>query len=212
MNELEPGLDLMLSLEHEDPAAWEAFDRTWRPWLASRVGRVARVRNWFWVTDVEDLVQEALALFGQRVREGRFRFQSEPQLKAYLLKAAFFVAMRWKRAARLQTRPLEGTGDHPAPRDLPAVDWVAAAWEASDRYRCLEMLVATLAQLGAQRRQVLELTLMGLKPWMIAERMGKTPGAISCLKFHALADLKRALDRTRFVEDCADTLEIELPR
>lgn len=212
MNELEPDLDLMVRLQHDDPHAWEAFDRTWRPWLAGRVGRVARARNWFWVTDPEDLVQEALVLFGQRVREGRFRFQSEPQLKAYLLKAAFFVAMRWKRAARLQTRPLDTTPDHPAPRDLPAIDWVAAAWEASDRYRCLEMLVATLAGLGTQRRQVLELTLLGLKPWMIAERMGKTPGAVSCLKFHALADLKRALEGTRFIQDCADTLEIELPR
>jgi DNA-directed RNA polymerase specialized sigma24 family protein len=210
VNSVEPDLDLMLRLQHDDPSAWEAFDRTWRPWLEIRVRRVARVRNWFWVTDHDDLVQEAMILFGQRVREGRFRFQSDPQLKAYLLKAAFFVAMRWKRAARLQTRPLEATENHPAPRDLPAIDWVAAAWEASDRYRCLEMLVATLAELGAQRRQVLELTLLGLKPWMIAERMGKTPGAISCLKFHALADLKRALDRTKFVEECADTLQLDL--
>lgn len=200
--------ELISSLKRGDETAWQAFDGAWRPWLSERVRRAARVRNWFWVTEHEDLVQEAFALFNQRLVEGRFRFQSEPQLKAYLIKAAFFVAMRWKRAARLQTRPLEPREGSGTISDLPATDWVAAAWEASDRHRCLELLVRTLAGLIPARRQVLELTLVGLKPLSIAERLGKTAGAVSCLKFHALADLKRALDETRFREDCGDTLEL----
>lgn len=207
MSSLDRAHEMMMQLALGEDSAWTEFDRTWRPWLATRVQRAARVRNWFWITDPEDLVQEALALFGQRVREGRFRFQSEPQLKAYLIKAAFFVAMRQKRVARLQTRPLEEPSGQ-ARTDLPAVDWVAAAWEASDRYRCLQLVVATLARLNTARRQVLELTLLGLKPMSIAERMGKTPGAISCLKFHALADLKRELEATDFSRDCGDTLEL----
>jgi len=204
--------ELIYALAHGDREAWEAFDAAWRPWLGSRVRRAARTRNWFWMTDPEDLVQEALALFNQRLMEKRFRYQSEPQLKAYLIRAAFFVAMRQKRAARLQTRSLpevEGPRDVPGNvADLPAVDWVSAAWEASDRRRCLELVARTLATLIPARRQVLELTLVGEKPARIAERMGKTAGAISCLKFHALADLKRALDETRFREDCGDTLEL----
>lgn len=205
---IEVTAELMSSLRRGDQKAWGEFDAAWRPWLATRVNRAARVRNWFWVTGHEDLVQEAFALFNQRLVEGRFRFQSEPQLKAYLVKAAFFVAMKWKRAARLQTRPIENRETGAPISDLPATDWVAAAWEASDRHRCLELLVSTLARLIPARRQVLELTLVGLKPLSIAERLGKTSGAISCLKFHALADLKRALDETRFREDCGDTLEL----
>ena len=205
---LELGPELMALLRRGDAESWAGFDAAWRPWLTERVRRTARLRNWFWISEPEDLVQEAFALFNQRLVEGRFRYQSEPQLKAYLVNAAFFVAMRAKRSARLQTRPLDdGPGGAPA-SDLPAVDWVAAAWAASDRYRCLELLVGTLKGLIPARRQVLELTLLGLKPLSIAARLGKTAGAISCLKFHALADLKRALDETRFREDCGDTLEL----
>lgn len=205
---MELGPELMALLKRGAPEAWASFDATWRPWLTERVRRTARARNWFWVSGPEDLVQEAFALFNQRLIEGRFRFQSEPQLKAYLVNAAFFVAMKQKRAARLQTRSLEDQREGRLPSDFPAVDWVAAAWAASDRYRCLELLVATLKGLIPARRQVLELTLLGLKPLSIAERLGKTAGAVSCLKFHALADLKRALDETRFREDCGDTLEL----
>lgn len=205
---VELSLQLMALMRRGDPESWEAFDATWRPWLTDRVRRTARVRNWFWVSEPEDLVQEAFALFNQRLVEGRFRYQSEPQLKAYLINAAFFVAMREKRTARIQTRSLDTTAPGATVSDLPAVDWVAAAWAESDRYRCLELLVATLAGLIPARRQVLELTLLGLKPLSIAERLGKTAGAVSCLKFHALSDLKRALDETRFREDCGDTLEL----
>lgn len=205
---MELGPELMALLKRGAPEAWASFDATWRPWLTERVRRTARVRNWFWVSEPEDLVQEAFALFNQRLIEGRFRFQSEPQLKAYLVNAAFFVAMKQKRTARLQTRSIDDAREGRVSSDLPAVDWVAAAWAASDRYRCLELLVATLKGLIPARRQVLELTLLGLKPLSIAERLGKTAGAVSCLKFHALADLKRALDETRFREDCGDTLEL----
>lgn len=205
---MELGPELMALLKRGAPEAWASFDAAWRPWLTERVRRTARLRNWFWVSEPEDLVQEAFALFNQRLIEGRFRFQSEPQLKAYLVNAAFFVAMKQKRAARLQTRSIDETREGSVSSDLPAVDWVSAAWQASDRYRCLELLVATLKGLIPARRQVLELTLLGLKPLSIAERLGKTAGAVSCLKFHALADLKRALDETRFREDCGDTLEL----
>lgn len=195
-------------LKKGDEAEWAAFDAAWRPWIAGRVRRAARVRNWFWLTDAEDLVQDALALFHRRVVEKTFRYQSDPQLKAYLVRAAFFMAMRQKRAAKLETRSLDAReADRPG-ADLPAIDWVAAAWEASDRRRCLELLAGSLATLIPARRQVLEMTLVGFKPALIAERLGKTSGAVSCLKFHALADLKRALDATRFREDCAETLEI----
>lgn len=205
---MELGHEVMGLLKRGAPEAWTWFDTTWRPWLTERVRRTARARNWFWVQEPEDLVQEAFALFNQRLIEGRFRYQSEPQFKAYLINAAFFVAMKSKRAARLQTRSIDEQREGRVSSDLPAVDWVAAAWAASDRYRCLEMLVATLKGLIPARRQVLELTLLGLKPLSIAERLGKSAGAISCLKFHALADLKRALDETRFREDCGDTLEL----
>ena len=201
--------DLIPRLAKGDAEAWTAFDLAYRAWLTGRVRHAARVRNWFWITEQEDLVQEAFALFNQRLVEKRFRYQSEPQLKVFLIRAAFFVAMRWKRSARILTRPLEAREGERAISDLPATDWVAAAWEASDRRRCLELLVGSLSTLIPARRQVLELSLVGLKPSSIAERMGKTAGAISCLKFHALADLKRALDATKFRDECADTLEIQ---
>src|SRR5207302_865444 len=117
--------ELFVRISREESSAWEELDSRYRRWLIDTVRRVARDRNWFWASEPEDMAQESLELFGIRVREGRFRFQSEPQLRAYLLKTMFFIAMRQKRSARLQVRPLApGEGDTFA-GELPAVDWVS---------------------------------------------------------------------------------------
>jgi RNA polymerase sigma factor (sigma-70 family) len=59
-------------------------------------------------------------------------------------------------------------------------------------------LEEAMARLSTERRRVLELAYFeGLSPTEIAKVMGKTPNAISCLKFNALADLRKILTQIR---------------
>lgn len=201
--------DLFARLERGDAAAWEEFDRSHRPWLLRRIERTRRVRNWFWVTDPEDLAQEAMDQFAIQVRGGKFQFASEPELRTYLIRAAFFVAMKWKRAARIQVKPLGNGAELDALEHAPAVDWVQAAWIQSERYRCLERLAEAAARLLDGRRRVIQLTLLGWKVGDIARTLGKTTGAVSCLKFNALKQLRDELESSTFMDECGSTLDLE---
>lgn len=188
--------------EGDEQARSELFER-YRPFVIGRIRRAAAARNWFWLDDADELAQAVLVRFFEAARDGRFVYRDEEQLRGYLVRTIFFLAMKRKDAAALERPWSELAGDDdPAARFEP-LRFVDAAFEEAARRECRGELYAAIERLQPARREVLKYTLLGLAPREIAPRMGRTANAVSVLKFHALEDLRAELEASGFATDCA---------
>ena len=92
---------LLDRVARRDPAAEEAFCRRFRAFVQRRVEEARRRRNWFWLSDVDGVVQEVFIQVLSAVRGGKFTFEGLRRLEGFLVRTAFFVAMNTKdRASR----------------------------------------------------------------------------------------------------------------
>ena len=192
------------ALRRGDAEAWEHLLERYRPFVLGRLRQAAAARNWFWLDDFEDVAQEILIRFYEAVREGKFDYRDEDQLRGYLVRTAFFVAMKRKDAATAEkslTDLFEGDEDDDLERfDLLA--FAASAFDTVGRRDCLRELYAAIERLQPARREVLRYSLLGLQPRDIAPRMDRTPNAVSVLKHHALEDLRVELEASEFMDLC----------
>ncbi|MCC7494385.1 MAG: sigma-70 family RNA polymerase sigma factor [Fimbriimonadaceae bacterium] len=195
---------LLEAVGRGDGEAWSQLLERYRPFVLGRLRQAAAARNWFWLDDLDDATQEVLVRFYEAVRSGRFRYRDEDQLRGFLVRTAFFVAMQRKDAA---------AGERPV-SDLPAEDqeeltrrfdlaaFAASAFDTLGRRQCLQELYAAIDRLSPARREVLRLSLLGLRPREIAPRLARSANAVSVLKFHALEDLRRELEASDFMVNC----------
>lgn len=158
-----------------------------------------RRRNWFWLTDPEDVVQDVLTQFIQAVRDGKFRYDGERALEGYLVRTAWFVAMNLKEKHRAHVS-LHDPEEGGLRFDLPA--WSEAIHQQVDRRDCLRLLGEAIAELNPNRREVVERTLLGEKVREICAATGRTPASISGLKFNAFVELRKRLGERGFLERC----------
>ncbi len=194
---------LLTAVQRGDPEAWSALLERLRPFVTARLRHAAQARNWFWLDDLEDAAQEVLVRFVEALREGRFHYRDEDQLRGFLVRTAFFVAMKRKDDAlqRPASDLAEAEGDDVERRfDLAA--FAASAYDTLGRRECLQELYAAIDRLQPARREVLRLVLLGLKPREIAPRMERSANAVSVLKFHALEDLREELEAGDFARNC----------
>lgn len=176
-----------------------------RPWLRRRVQSAKQRRNWFWLTDLDELVQEVCVRFWQAVADQRFEYRDEEQLKGYLLRTVYFAAMRIKDRWALERPVSEFLSDDEAARAREEFDLSAFAGNAFDSYgrrECLRELYQAIAQLVPARADVLRYTLLGLAPHEIAGHLQRSANAVSVLKFHAIRDLAAQLQSTDFGANC----------
>lgn len=183
-----------------------AWLERYRPFVLGRLRSAAAWRGWFWLGDLDDAAQEVLVRFVEAVLDGRFTYRDDDQLRGYLVRTMFFVAMKRKDAAALE-RPLsdllpeEPDGEDPLERfELAA--FADSALDELARADCRQRLYAAVDRLQPDRREVLRLTLLGLAPREIAPRLKRTANAVSVLKFRALEDLRAELEATDFLSDC----------
>jgi len=182
-----------------DRGAEEALVERLLPFLRRRVAGARRRRNWFWLSDPEDLVQDVLTQFVQAVRDGRFEYAGERALEGYLVRTAWFGAMNLKDKHRPQ-RSLHDPEEGGERFDLAA--FAEAIHEQVDRRDCLRLLAEAVAELNANRRDVVERTLLGQKVRDISAATGRTAASVSGLKFNALVELRRRLEERGFLERC----------
>jgi len=194
----------LAALRRGDGAAWERLLARYRPFVLGWLRQAAAARNWFWLDDFEDAAQEVLIRFFEAVQSGKFSYRDEDQLRGYLVRTAFYVAMKRKDAAAAE-RPLSDLFEDEEGEALERFDLLAFAASAFDpigRRECLRELYAAIERLQPARREVLKYTLLGLKPQAIAPRMERSANAVSVLKHHALEDLRAELEGTQFMELC----------
>ncbi len=195
---------LVDAVRQGDADAWSTLLERYRPFVLARIRHAAQARNWFWLGDPEDAAQEVLVRFYEAVQAGKFSYRDEDQLRGYLVRTAFYVAMKRKDAAAGE-RPVSDLVGEEADEALRRFDLAAFAASAFDdlgRQQCREELYAAIERLPAARREVLRYSLLGLKPREIAPLLQRTANAVSVLKFHALEELREALEASDFRRNC----------
>jgi len=187
----------------EGPAESELHAR-YRRFVERRLAEAKKKRNWFWLEDLDDAVQEVFLHFYEAVRQGKFTYEGEDRLEGFLVRTAWFVAMNLKdkvpRARSVSLFKNEDDEESGLIIDLPAF-----AKTASERIHgrdCTERLYRTIGELAEPRREVILRTLAGEKVRDIVAATGKTAAAVSGLKWNAMKELRERLFENGFARDC----------
>lgn len=183
-----------------DPAAEEALCRRFWPFVRRRVEDARRRRNWFWLGDVEGVVQDVFTQFFAAQRAGRFAFEGRRRLEGFLVRTAFFVAMNQKDRTRARALSLFDEEEGRLRFDVAAL--AEALPDQLERAECLRLLARAVAALNENRREVVERTLLGQKVRDICAETGRSAASVSGLKFNAFVDLRRALAEIGFLGRC----------
>jgi DNA-directed RNA polymerase specialized sigma24 family protein len=186
-----------------DPSAEEAFCRRFWPFVRRRVEEARRRRNWFWLGDVEGVVQEVFTQFLAAHRAGKFTFEGLRRLEGFLVRTAFFVAMNTKdRATRDRALSLFDDEEGGLRFDVAALGDTVP--DELARAECLRLLAAAISRLNENRREIVERTLLGQKVRDICTSTGKSAASVSGLKFNAFVDLRRHLIEADFTARCGE--------
>lgn len=190
--------------------AEEALCRRFWPFVTRRVEEARRRRNWFWLNDVEGVVQDVFTQFFAAHRGGKFAFEGRRRLEGFLVRTAYFVAMNLKdRAARDRALSLYDDEDGGLRFDVAAL--AEALPEQLDRAECLKLLARVIAGLNENRREVVERTLLGQKVRDICTETGRSASSVSGLKFNAFVDLRRLLVEADFTTRCGELFGLDGP-
>jgi RNA polymerase sigma-70 factor (ECF subfamily) len=155
--------------------------------------------------DPSDVVQEALLKAHQAVRDGRFLRHGEAEtaawLRTILANALTDAARKYGTAARdvHLERSLEGALEESSSR-LEA--WLAAKQSSPDeaalRHEQLLHLAAALARLPEDQRVAVELRHLQGRPLAeVAERLGRSKGAVAKLLFRGIERLRELLENSK---------------
>lgn len=185
----------------------QLYQRYYR-FVERRMADARRRRNWFWLTDLDDAVQDVFIQFFQALKSDRFQFKSEEELKGFLIKTSFFVVMNLK-----DKKPRERSFSQFSDEDgeNPIVNLAVFSdniFRSTERKRCLKLFYEAVELLTKNRRDVIVRTLLGQKVRDICAATNKSPASISGLKFNALKELRSHLEKRKFLEDCAEVMEI----
>lgn len=190
--------------------AEEALCRRFWPFVTRRVEEARRRRNWFWLNDVEGVVQDVFTQFFAAHRAGKFTFEGRKRLEGFLMRTAYFVAMNLKdRVARDRALSLHDDEEGGLRFDVAAL--AEAIPEQLDRAECLRLLARAIAGLNENRREVVERTLLGQKVRDICAETGRSASSVSGLKFNAFVDLRRLLVDADFTARCGELFGLDGP-
>jgi DNA-directed RNA polymerase specialized sigma24 family protein len=185
----------------------QLYQRFYR-FVERRMAGARRRRNWFWLTDLEDAVQDVFIQFFGALKSGRFHFQSEDELKGFLIKTSFFVVMNLK-DKKPKERSFSQFGDDDG--NNPIINLVAFSeniFQSQERKRCLKLFYESIEELSKNRRDVIVRTLMGQKVRDICTATNRSPASISGLKFNALKELREQLEHKDFLTHCGEVMEL----
>lgn len=169
-----------------------------------RYGR--RRRNWFWLDDEDDVLQEVFARFFSALDQGQYAHRDEDGLRGFLTRTGFFVIMDLKNKLRQQEKlgwdaaALERVDLRAFGRSLP--DDLAAR-------ECLARLYAEIEDLPQARSRVLKGWLFGQSIAELARQMGRSANAVSGLKFQGIKQLRERFEETSFLADCGAYFGLE---
>jgi RNA polymerase sigma-70 factor, ECF subfamily len=194
---------LLAALRDGDPAARETILARYRSWLQvlARMQINGRFRGKF---DASDIVQQTLL---EACRDlPKFRGGTEAELLGWLRKVlAHVLGHEFRRYAGTQRRDiscevsLEQSLAQSSQRlgEMLAISGTSPSQQAANREQEV-MLAEVLARLPDDHREVLMLrNLEGLAHEEVAQRMGRSVGAVRMLWVRALARVRKELDSCR---------------
>ncbi len=184
----------------EEPARGELYER-YVAAVRARVRHGKRRRNWFWLEEEEDVVQEVFARFFSALDEGKYAHRDEDGLLGFLTRTGFFVIMELKGKLRAKEK-LGVSPERIAALDLREVGRTLPM-QLAER-DCLARLYAAIEDLPAARAEVLKGWLYGSSVADLATRMGRSANAVSGLKFQGLKQLRSRLTDSGFLEECGE--------
>jgi RNA polymerase sigma-70 factor (ECF subfamily) len=148
--------------------------------------------------DPSDLAQEALLRAHQNL--AGFRGRTEAELVTWLQEILAHTLITEVRRARARKRdlareqPLSGRGDSSCPTEGDLASAEPAPWERAEREEQRARLLAALARLPAQQREVLTRRgFQGFSVAVIARQVGRTPKAVANLLFRGRRQLQQLL-------------------
>ncbi len=195
---------LLKRVRARDGTAETELHARYRRFVERRLAEARERRNWFWLEDLDDAIQEVFLQFYESVRQGKFVYEGEERLEGFLVRTAWFVAMNLKdkvpKARRVSLFKTEDDEEGGLIMDLPS--FARGAFERIHGRDCAELLYKTIGELAEARREVILRTLAGEKVRDICRATGKTAAAVSGLKFNAMKELKERLEENGFVRDC----------
>jgi DNA-directed RNA polymerase specialized sigma24 family protein len=194
---------LLARVRAREAAAEEELVRRLWPFVRRRVEEARRRRNWFWLSDVEAVVQDVFTQFFAAVRGGKFAFEGRRRLEGFLVQTAFFAAMNLKdRSARDRALSLHDDEEGGLRFDVAAL--AESVPDDLARAECLRLLARAIEGLNENRREVVERTLLGQKVRDICAATGRSAASVSGLKFNAFVDLRRLLAEVDFTARCGE--------
>jgi RNA polymerase sigma factor (sigma-70 family) len=185
----------------------QLYQRYYR-FVERRMADAKRRRNWFWLTDLEDAVQDVFIQFFGALKSGRFQFQSGDELKGFLIKTSFFVVMNLK-DKKPRERSFSQFGDEDG--ENPIINLAAFSdniFSSTERKKCLKLFYEAVEDLSKNRRDIIVRTLLGQKVRDICAATNRTPASISGLKFNAIKELRSHLERRQFLKQCGEVMEL----
>lgn len=206
-DDADPELEHLLSRARAaDPAAEGAVYERFQRFVERRVGEARTRRNWFWLEDLEGAVQEVFAQFFRALREGKFEWKGRRAFEGFLLRTAFFVVMNMKgKAGDARAVSLH---DAEGALRFDVASFAEAVYDDLERQECLRLLARAVGSLNANRREVVERTLLGQKVRDICAATGRSPASVSGLKFNALVQLRAKLEELGFSARCGDLFQL----
>ena len=161
--------------------------------LKNRINEIIAKRNWFWIDDVDDVIQNTVLIFIDAFNRGAFTFQGEDKLIGFLIKTAIF---NMKASQKTSIKNIEHSYVISDDDDTLLID---VALDLPDPLaEKKEYLEIAINQLNPRRKEVMQKLLKGDKIKDICESTGTTPAAISGLKFNAIKDLRKSMESMGF--------------
>lgn len=172
-----------------DRAAWDEFDRRYRPILIAFLRRMGLNE-----TDAADVAQETLACFVRDFRLGRYD-REQGRLRSWLIGIARCRLADLRRAAG-RRRVLRGES---AMEGLADDENDEAAWEAEERRFIFEQAIAELrrtARFNPRTLEAFERVVLQHEPIeSVSAALGLTPQAIYSVKNRVVERLREIVQR-----------------
>ncbi len=172
--------------------------------LLTRLHNAIHRRSWFWIDDEESVIQEVLIRYSEHKRSGKFQWRDENSLWAYLTRTLFFVVMELKDKIGAPTVALDEA------RDFKLSHFRHNLAEDFAHNDCLHRLYDTIGRMKDSYRQILELTLAGMKTGAIAQIVNKPPERVAVSKWRALQSLGKGLKESGWLSECGDEFALEV--
>jgi len=197
--------DPLVALQQGRPALFEEFVRGEAGTLIGFFQRLGGSRS-----EAEDLAQEVfLKLYRQAAN-----YQPQGSFEAYALRIArnAWIDRRRREAARIPAQPFSTAGEGERPVREPVSPEQEPGFElaqAEDRAR----VQRALARLSSNHALIFELAVVQARPYQeIAAELGIPIGTVKSRVFHALAQLRVALEATSPGAGAARARPVELPQ